>query len=458
MWKIKSLVVICLVKINLMREMLALLKVQSKRPIVRNVAAVATGTAFAQVITFIFTPFITRLYGPEALGLQGVFVSVLGLAVTFAAFSYPTAIVLPKSDNDALALIYLSVIIGVGMSILTALVLFFWGSQLLLLFNAKEMSGVMFLVPFAMFFAVLNGVIGQWLIRKKAFKLTARYAIINSLLLGSAKTALGYIHPTAMVLIVTNTIGGLVTAVLTYFGWRHKQKTSSLTSADTSTTSLWQLAKEYRDFPLWRTPQNLINATSQSLPILLLASFFGPDSAGQYTIALAVLGVPSALIGNAVMSVFYPRITEVVLQGGNSRTLIIRATLGMAVAGTLPFVVIIIAGPFLFSFVFGSEWDMAGRYAQLLAPWLFLQYINKPAVSAIPALGLQKGLLIYELFSTATKVIALWAGFAILGSSLSALGLFSFVGVLAYLWLIIWVIQRSDQIYKSNQKEFNETS
>ena len=43
----------------------------SKRPFVRNVVTVASGTAASQAIVMAFSPLITRIYGPEAFGLQG---------------------------------------------------------------------------------------------------------------------------------------------------------------------------------------------------------------------------------------------------------------------------------------------------------------------------------------------------------------------------------------------------
>ncbi len=179
---------------------------------------------------------------------------------------------------------------------------------------------------------------------------------------------------------------------------------------------------------------------------MLLASFFGAASAGQYAIAIAVLGMPTSLIGGSVMAVFYPRINEAIRRGENARALIVKATMGMAVTGALPFLATIVAGPILFEFAFGKEWRVAGVYAQLLALWLFFQYINKPAVSAIPVLRLQGGLLVYELISTGTKLLALWIGFAYFESEFAAIALFALFGVMAYVWLILWVIRRSGHL------------
>lgn len=410
----------------------------------RNVAVVATGTAAAQAISLGFAPIITRLYGPENYGILGVFGSVVGVLSTIAALGYPTAIVLPKNEGDARGLALLSLYIGIVMSVLAAITLSLFGDGLLRLLNAEVVADYIYLIPVAMMFSVMGAVLAQWLIRRKEFKLTAKYRVLIALLLSLVKSVVGFFSPTAMALIMTNTIGNIFGTAITFRGWlRLARSRAGSVEHRERTESLKKLAVRYRDFPLLRTPQNLINNLSQSLPLLMLSAYFGVGAAGQYSIAIAVLGVPASLIGGSVMSVFYPRITEVIHKGEDARALIIKGTMGMALTGALPYLVIIMVGPLLFGFIFGAEWRTAGEYAQWLSPWLFLQYVNRPAVSAIPALHLQGGLLIYELFSTGTKIFALWLGFVVFENAVTAVALFSMFGVVMYLWLILWVIKNS---------------
>lgn len=415
-----------------------------RRPFIRNVFTVASGTVVAQGVGIAFAPFITRLYGPEAFGLQGLFVSVTSLLSIIAALGYPTAIVLPKSDVDAMGLSQLSIAIGFSVSLLTTVILFFVGLDLLRLLNAEAISDFMFLFPFAMLVSVLGNVQAQWLIRKKAYQLNARFVVLTALLLNTTKTCMGLLAPSALILIVTNVAVSMLGTLLTFFGWKRLvKKRDSLQNVKVSVKTLRHLASRHRDFPLLRAPQDLINAFSQSLPVLLLASYFGVSASGQYAVAISVLAVPANLIGSSVLAVFYPRITEAIRNGENARSLIVRATLGMAATGAVPYLLVAVAGPFLFSLVFGSEWRTAGVYSQWLAIWIFLQYINRPAVSAIPALRLQGGLLVYELFSTGSKILALWLGFSFYDSAVVSIALFSLSGIIAYAWLILWVVYRS---------------
>lgn len=402
----------------------------------------------AQVITLAFMPLITRIYGPESLGLQGVFTALVTVLATAAALAYPISIVLPDTDEEASTLALLSIVLALLTSLVMLLALSFIGPDILRFLNAESIISFFWLIPIAIFFHTLNTTAGQWLIRQKAYKINAASVAINALLVNGAKTSVGLLLPSPIVLIISTSTGYICNAAISFFGWKRTSTTrpKSATVVNPARNFLSQagrLGLMYRDFPLLRMPQNLINSFSQALPPLLLAALFDTRASGQYAIAASALLAPTALIGNAVSSVFYPRITEAIRAGEDSRALIIKGTWAMTATGALPFMAIILFGPNLFSFVFGSEWARAGSYAQLLAPWLFLQFVNKPAVAALPALRLQGGLLIYEVFSTGSKVFALWIGFHIFNSDLWAIGLFSAAGVAAYLWLILWTIQQA---------------
>lgn len=447
----------------------------SRRPFIRNVVTVASGTAAAQAISMIFAPLITRLYGPEAYGLQGVFMSVGGIMGAIGGMTYPLAIVLPRSDSDAIGLVWLSIYLSGAMAVLAAIIFYFFGAEALVLLNAEKISAYIYLLPVFMFITVLSTVLGQWFYRKKIFGLNAKVMVGQMLIVNMIKTGLGFLHPSAAALIATNTFGGLLGSVMMLLGLFKTSKTAQKEIDDLHKTvrknqrapkgtrkarrksqkaakgskiksSIWVLAKVHRDFPLLRAPQLLLNTISQSLPVMMLTTYFGSSSAGFYSIAVTVLGIPIGLIGNSIMPVFYSRINEAIHRGEDVRALIIKATIGLALSGALPFGIVIIAGPTLFGYVFGNEWRTAGVYAQWLSIWLFFQHINRPAVSAIPPLRLQRGLLIYELFSTGTKVLALYIGFVHFQSDVYSVALFSIFGMVAYIWLILWVIIRSNKL------------
>jgi O-antigen/teichoic acid export membrane protein len=416
------------------------IKLISKNYFVRNVALVASGTAAAQVISIIFAPFMTRLYGPQAYGLQGTFIALVGMIGPVAALSYPIAIVLPKNNADAQNLVKLSVIISIAIAIIAVVAFTIAGNDILKIIGADEIASLGILVPIVLLFSAWLQIVQQWLIRYKAFKVTARVAVVQSLVTNLAKTVGGLIYPTANMLILLQTIG---IALYAFLLGNAAQKNSYKNESDDKKQqyeNLKVLAYQYRDFPLYRTPQIFINSASQSLPVLMLASLFGPAAAGFYALARTVIGMPATLIAESVGTVFYPQIAEAHSQGKSCFKPVATATMALAAVGLIPFGLIMLFGPWLFQLVFGTQWALAGVYARWLAFMYYFNFINRPTVSAIPVLGLQKGLLIYEIFSTGTKILALYFGLIIYKSDEMAVSLFAIVGAIAYLMLIIWVM------------------
>lgn len=418
----------------------------------RNVAVVASGTAGAQAITMAFAPLITRIYGPEAFGLLGTFMAIVAVAIPVAALAYPIAIVLPREDRDALGLVRLSAILSFGVALLAAALLAFGGDWLTVTLGAESVAGYLFLIPVAMLFAAWMQIAQQWLIRKKQFGVVARSAVAHSLILNSAKSGIGWMHPVGAVLIVLATLGQALHAALLFVGARRRYQAEATADEGGPKTHLKELAHRHRDFPLYRAPQNFINAASQSLPVLMLAAFFGPVAAGFYTLAKMVMGMPTTLVGMAVTDVFYPRITEAAYNGENLPRYILQATGALLAIGVVPFGLVVLFGPWLFGLVFGEDWVIAGEYARWLAFFFLFSFINKPAVAAVPVLGIQRGLLVYELFSSGTKALGLVIGFSWFDSDLWAVALFSVIGVLAYSAMMLWILSHAMR-WRTNEKQ-----
>jgi O-antigen/teichoic acid export membrane protein len=408
----------------------------AKKQFVRDVATVATGTAVAQILVIAFAPFITRLYGPEAFGLFGMFMALVVVLAPVSALSYPIAIVLPGRDEEAKALIKLSVYISLGVALLVTLVLLAGGDWLLNLLGAGTLAPFKFLIPFNILFAAWMQISQQWVIRKRKFKISAKAAIGQAVLENGAKTGIGIFHPLSGVLIVASSIGYIIHITMLYFGLKKSERPTYKQDPAGEIISLRSIAGKYRDFPVYRTPQVFINAISQSLPVLILATLFGPVAAGFYTLGNKVLKMPSALIGNSVQTVFYPTIAEAANKGQNIRKPIISATLYMAVVGIWPFAVVSVFGPWIFGVIFGAEWIQAGEYARWISLWAFFAFLNRPSVAAIPVIGLQRFFLGYEIVSVFLRIVALIAGFYLFRDDVIAILLFSVTGAALNLFLI----------------------
>ncbi|MCH8492472.1 MAG: oligosaccharide flippase family protein [Idiomarina sp.] len=400
----------------------------------RSVALVASGTAAAQVIGIAFSPIITRLYGPESFGILGTYLALLAILAPLAALSYPIAIVLPKHDNNAKGLVKLSLRLSFVTSGVVATVILFFEEPLLELLNIGEVGKFIWFVPLALLFSVWLAVAKQWAIRKKLFKLKAKVAVVNALLQNGFKSGIGLFAPFAWVLITIATLGSILNAVLYYLGFRKEPSSGGFQKE--GALSQTQLAREYRDFAYFRTPQLLLNAASHSMPILMLTTLFGPAIAGFYTLGKMVLGAPVQLLGQSVAAVFYPKFNETILRGESGKKLLVDAGISLGVIGFVPFSLIFIFGPFIFGMVFGPEWVTAGEFARWLALSSFFSYLNRPSVAAIPVLRMQRFYLVFEITGVIIRLLSLVVAYVIFNTAVSAIIMFSLANVVLSLSLM----------------------
>ncbi|MEC2073409.1 lipopolysaccharide biosynthesis protein [Alkalihalophilus marmarensis] len=423
---------------------------------VKNVTIVASGTAFAQLVAMLSTPIIARLYGPENMGILGVFVAMAAIVTKISALTYPVAIVLPNRDDDARSLVYASIYISLIFASLTTFIIYFFNDAIINIFNLGDITSFLFFIPIIIVFSALLQVAQQWLIRKQLFKLTAKSVIYKTVIVNSSKIVLGLINPIAFILVLLTSIGYLLHTLLIIINLKLDDKVKGLLNG-VNHKNMISLLKSYRDFPLYRAPQELVNGIASSLPILMLSIFFGPAFAGFYTISRTVLKMPTELLGKSIGDVFYPRITQAANNGENIAKLLVKATTALAVVGIVPFSIIILFGPWIFELVFGSDWGQAGEYARWLSIWLFFGFINRPSVKSIPVLKLQGSFLIYEILSTAIRAGALFIGFLLYNDDLLAIILMSVFAALLNLFLIVFTYHQARKYDQNNLELHNST-
>ena len=418
----------------------------ANKPFVRNVAIVGGGSVAAQAIILAFSPILTRLYSPEAFGILGVFLATTALVTTVGSLTYQIAIVLPEKDSDAKAIASLSIQILMLISVIVMVILYVFKDPIVSLLQIQAIYAYLYLIPVYILVSGIHKVAEQWLIRKEKFKKKAKVGIIKAMLVNSIKTGVGLFKPIALVLIIISIIGQLLYAVMLSWGELNMRKfglSRFKNSEFFDYSSMKSMAIRYHDFPLYRAPQAIIGSIASNTPILILTSFFGPASAGFYAIGKKALIAPVGLISSAVGQVFYPRVAKALNNGENIQKLLIKATLGLGVVGIVPFGTIILFGPPLFEFVFGSDWVVAGEYARWLSFWLYFEFVKTAAIQTIPVIRLQGFFLFYTVISTPLRGGVFILSAILLDNVIQSLALFCLISGAFSLLLTVWIIYKS---------------
>jgi O-antigen/teichoic acid export membrane protein len=372
----------------------------------RNIVTAVSGTAGAQLINLALMPVIMRIYGPQSFGVLGTFQSVSMILITVAALTYPTAICLPRREADARKLVRLSLTIATAIALAMTTLLLLLGPQIAEALKIQILIPYLLLLPLTMFTGALLETCQQWLYRTQQFRLTATAATTHALVYNGMRSGAGLIQSSPAVLVVTTAlyyaVHSCILLVAILFTGKKRVRQPDPEGLDEEPTQ--SVARRYRDFPLFRAPQVLINAIAVNMPTLVLASMFGPVPAGYFALCAQVLSMPNNLIGKAVGDVYYPRITQAIHHKEPLVPLLLKGIAGLTAIGFVPFVTLSIIGPWLFGLVFGAQWHAAGEYARWLALAEFAGFMARPCMVAIPALELQGRYLIVEIASTVLRV------------------------------------------------------
>jgi len=401
-------------------------------PLIRNVMAVASGTVAGQAVVFAFSPLITRIYSPEAFGLQGVFLSLISILSPAVGLRYPMAIVVAETDTDARHLARLSMLSAFVFSALLGFVLLLARRPVQMLLGVGSLGVLIWFLPLALFCGALQDVADFRAARLGNFRLVGIVTVVQAFLTNLARVLGGLVLPVAGTLMAVTSLAPLAEAGLLNLDNRRRPDASLRLRASEAMI----LLRKHWDFPLYRVPTDMLNAASQSVPVILLAALFSPAAAGLYTLTRSVLNLPSNVIGAAIGNVLYARFADLARAGEPLMPLLSRTT--WALLALAPVLVgLAWFAPSFFAFIFGEKWREAGHYAQWMVLWIGLSIANVPAIRLAPVINGQVHLLIVNVVILAVRVLSMYVVYLMNGDAALAVSVFSLVSMAANAGLIV---------------------
>lgn len=338
----------------------------------RDVLTLLSGATIAQAIPVIISPFLTRIYSPEDFGIFALYMSVVSIVSILATGRYEMAIVLSDNKEEVKAVIRLILILVVSMSSFTLLNVLFFKEEIAEALGHPEISSFLYLVPISLFLYSGYQILTSLLIRKKKFSVFATSKVVAAVTSGGTKLAGGFLGGNAFGLVLGNMLGRAATIYLII-----KNK-SVLPYFNKTSISIKEVGRKYKKFPQYDVPAVTVNVLANQLPFLALGKFFDLNILGFYSQTYNVLMLPISLLAQSILDVFKQRATEDYHKYGNCKVLFVQTLKRLLLLGLAPFLFLGAFAPSIFSVVFGSEWAIAGRFAQIMTPMFFLNFIVSP--------------------------------------------------------------------------------
>lgn len=409
------------------------------------------GTVLAQIIGVITVPIISRFFGPEAYGTAALFTSITGVISVICCWRYELAIVIPEKDEEAASIFFVSLLATFITTAITVILTSFYAETLFKLLKSENLLPYKWFIPI---FVLLHGfytTFNYWNSRTKRFSRVALASVLNSTTTRIINIITGFLGKASGGNMIGAYTAGQTVATST-IGLQILKQDSNFLKSNFRFSEQFKVLKKYKKFPLLGIWCAFLNALSLQLTPLLLTYFFSSIIVGFFSFGHRLLAMPMSLIGGSLLQVFFQRSAEAKHsnQLGNLTEKIFNQ---LFVLGLFPFMLLMIIAPELFSLLFGHKWINAGIYSQILAPWVFCNFICRPITSIADTLNRQEVAVYFNILLIITRFLSLYIG-GQQNNIFLALILYSISGMLVYILWSYVMLKLAQSNIRSLSKSF----
>ena len=366
-----------------------------------------SGTAIAQAIPVLISPILSRLYTPEDFGVLALFMSIAAVISVIATGRYELAIMLPKKKRDAYNVLALSLLFTFIVSVFTFILVVIFKKPVAIFFEEPGIEPWLYFLPIVVLFAGMYQAFNYWSTRHKTFKRNATGRVSQSTVMSATNIGMGVAKAGSSGLILGYILGQVVAALV--LGWQTLIHLKEIRKEITR-KEIIENAKKYKNFLKINTPHAFLDSLQNNGIIYLIMFFFSKLILGSYSFAFRVLKAPVGLIGNAIYQVFYQKATEALKNGQQIQPMVRRIYRNLFLIGFPVFLLLFLFARPVFAFVFGEEWKISGEIAQILMPWLFLNFIANPVSCIAIIMNKQREAMFITFVDITFKVIAIVIG------------------------------------------------
>lgn len=369
----------------------------------RQVLTLVSGTAAAQLITLAITPVLFRLYGQADLDALAAFSGLFFSLVTVASLRYEQAIAIVPDRTRAVHLVRLSALVALAFAGVIFLALVLFGKPIAERLGQPLLQQHPWILPVALFGGGLYLVGTLWFTREQQFKVTAQTTVTQAVAMAIIQLGGGLVSVGSGAL--TLAIGLAVGRSAGVLAFLNKIRGFPEWKSAWSTAEVGELAKRYRNFPIFNSPSMLANNLGLQLPALMLTALYPLGSAAAFYGAMRVLGAPMSLIGAAIGQAYQGEAARIVREEPASLVALFDRTVKNLAKVAVVLVLVGLAAPWWLPWILGPAGGPAGVWAAILAPGLGLGLICSPVSMTANVLERLRGQMVLDFTRTLVTAI-----------------------------------------------------
>lgn len=417
-----------------------------KHKFIKNFLTLFSGSVLAQAVLFAFIPALTRLYSEEILGLFFIYSSLTAILRVIASLRFEQSVVLPKHNGDAINLLVIAFIINSLLNLFFFFLIFLFYDLITEISGEDNIGEWFYYIPLSSFLLGCFEIFSYWNNRLENYKNISFGKINKSATIGISQISLKYLDFNTAGLFIGLILGQLFSFL--HLGFLSIKSVSENLKYLSFKKSII-LFKKYKDIPLYNTLMTSLNTISNQLPILLLAKYFGSESAAFFGLANRVVMTPMGLISQSVGQVFFKTASDIVNSGKQLFPFVKKTYFNLFKIAIIPVLIIFVA-TYFFDIFFGEAWNKAGQYARIMLPWLAVAFLNAPISWLIIVLNRQKIVSLFDFILLIFRFFAIFLSYKFMLGDLAAIFLYSLTGFLFGIFIFFYLIS----ISKSSQNNY----
>lgn len=347
-------------------------------------SALSLAAAASQVLQVAASVFLARLYSPVDFGVFAICSAVAGIASVAVTAQYPVAIPLADTDEEARVLTWLSVTLSIALVVLLTVV--WWAVQSFVLPEDDPLG----LGPSVWLVPILATVLAVWTALRAMQSRKGEFGLVSvATVTGTAVQVVAQFLAAALGWLVVGLTAGYTVGRAANAGSLMR---GSVFGPWPGTLALVNAARRWRRMPTWMLFPALLNVASITAVASLIGVLYGVEIAGYFGLAMSLLAMPAALLGQAVSTVLFPQTARLERENRPVAPVLERAVTGLTTMAVPFFGAVLLLGPQIFAVVFGPEWETAGVISALLVPWLLASLVSS-AISGFAVVKSQQRVL-----------------------------------------------------------------
>ena len=320
---------------------------------IKNTSKLLAGNAAGQLIGIIAIPIITRLYSVEVYGEFSSLLAISLILATLSTLSLHLAILIPKSEKEAIKIFRFSLSISYAFCLIVSIVIFFFNENIASLLNIKSNPLIVYSIPLLVLLQSFYVTITYLGVRIKVFGKISTSKVVEGIsdrgiAILSGLSGYAFVGNLILARVLSSVLAILY--LLPTLKRYQRQKNAAMSNSF--------IVIKYKRYLQYNTPSMLLINSMLQLPVIIIAAYFSSAAAGLFAIANRLVNIPVTALGSAISKTFMQKIAEDKVNGDMKK---IRESTDVFFTTLVPFLlipfsVLSVVGGSLFAIVLGEKW------------------------------------------------------------------------------------------------------